>query len=162
MLISGITRDIPVSAFFIVLSQVILTYPCSKFLSSSLGSRMLNLKKYKFLSKTWIWMHTDKNAKICTHFADGATVLCCCKLVWVWLGWLQRLRLTGGSGTFCGWGSGTFCGWGYGGWFLPALDKDQSDMITQSELCLYLHAQHHRLLTLDILGYPSLLGDILC
>ena len=45
--------------------------------------------------------------------------------------------------------------------FLPALDKDQSDMFTLSELRLYLHAQHHRLLPWDILGYPSLFGDIL-
>ena len=45
--------------------------------------------------------------------------------------------------------------------FLPALDKDQADMLTLWELCLYLHNQDHRLLTLDILGYPSLFGDIL-
>ena len=45
--------------------------------------------------------------------------------------------------------------------FLPALDKDQADMFTPSELRLYQHAQDHRLLTLDILGYPSLFGDIL-
>ena len=29
------------------------------------------------------------------------------------------------------------------------------------ELRLYRHAQDHRLLTRDILGYPSLIGDIL-
>ena len=45
--------------------------------------------------------------------------------------------------------------------FLPALDKDQAYMFTQSELCLYLHAKDHRLLSLDILGYPSLFGNIL-
>ena len=32
---------------------------------------------------------------------------------------------------------------------------------TLLELHLYQHAQDHRLLTLDILGYPSLFGDIL-
>ena len=45
--------------------------------------------------------------------------------------------------------------------FLPALDKDQADMFTPSELRLYQHAQDHRLLTRDILDYPSLFGDIL-
>ena len=45
--------------------------------------------------------------------------------------------------------------------FLPALDKDQAYMFTPSELPLYRHAQDHRLLTRDILGYPSLFGDIL-
>ena len=45
--------------------------------------------------------------------------------------------------------------------FLPALDKDQAYMFTPSELPLYQHAQDHRLLTLDILGYPSFFGDIL-
>ena len=45
--------------------------------------------------------------------------------------------------------------------FLPALDKDQVYMFTPSELPLYRHAQDHRLITLDILGYPSLFGDIL-
>ena len=45
--------------------------------------------------------------------------------------------------------------------FLPALDKDQSDMFTPSELRQYRHAQDYRLLTWDILGYPSLFGDIL-
>ena len=45
--------------------------------------------------------------------------------------------------------------------FLPALDKDQAYMFTPSELPLYQHAQDHRLLTLDILGYPCLFGDIL-
>ena len=45
--------------------------------------------------------------------------------------------------------------------FLPALDKDQAYMFTPSELPLYQHAQDHRLLTRDILGYPSLFGDIL-
>ena len=45
--------------------------------------------------------------------------------------------------------------------FLPALDKDQSDMFTPSELRQYRHAQHHRLLARDIQGYPSLYGDIL-
>ena len=45
--------------------------------------------------------------------------------------------------------------------FLPALDKDQADMFTPSELRLYRHAQDHRLLTRDILGYPSLFCNIL-
>ena len=45
--------------------------------------------------------------------------------------------------------------------FLPALDEDQANMFTPLELQLYQHAQDHRLLTLDILGYPSLFGDIL-
>ena len=45
--------------------------------------------------------------------------------------------------------------------FLPALDEDQADMFIPSELLLYQHAQDHRLLTWDILGYPSLFGDIL-
>ena len=34
-------------------------------------------------------------------------------------------------------------------------------MLTLWELCMYLHNQDHRLLTLDILGNPSLFGDIL-
>ena len=58
---------------------------------------------------------------------------------------------------FC---SGTLCGRVEAG-FLPALDEDQADMFTPSELRLYQHAQDHRLLTLDILGYPSLYGYIL-
>ena len=46
--------------------------------------------------------------------------------------------------------------------FLPALDEDQANMFTPLELQrLYQHAQDHRLLTRDILGYPSLFGDIL-
>ena len=45
--------------------------------------------------------------------------------------------------------------------FLPALDKDQADMSTTLELLPYRHAQDHRLLTRDILGYSSLYGDIL-
>ena len=45
--------------------------------------------------------------------------------------------------------------------FLAALDTDHADMFTLSELHLYLHAQDHRLLTRDILGYPGLFGDIL-
>ena len=45
--------------------------------------------------------------------------------------------------------------------FLPALDEDQANMFTPSELRLYRHVQDHWLLTLDILGYPSLFGDIL-
>ena len=45
--------------------------------------------------------------------------------------------------------------------FLPAPDDDQADMFTPSELHQYQHAQDHRLLTLNILGYPSLFGDIL-
>ena len=45
--------------------------------------------------------------------------------------------------------------------FLTALDKDQAYMFTTLELLWYRHAQDHRLLTWDILGYPSLFGDIL-
>ena len=45
--------------------------------------------------------------------------------------------------------------------FLPALDKDQAYMFTPLEFLLYLHAQDQRLLTRDILCYPSLFGDIL-
>ena len=47
--------------------------------------------------------------------------------------------------------------------FLPALDsdKDQADMFTPWELRLYRHTQDHRLLYWDILGYPSLFGDII-
>ena len=45
--------------------------------------------------------------------------------------------------------------------FLPALDEDQAGMFTPSELRLYQHAHNHRLLSRDILGYPSLFADIL-
>ena len=45
--------------------------------------------------------------------------------------------------------------------FLPALDEDQADMFTPLELRLYRHAQDHRLLNGDILGYPNLFGDFL-
>ena len=45
--------------------------------------------------------------------------------------------------------------------FLTALGEGQADMFTPLELRLYQHAQDHRLLTLDILGYPSLFDDIL-
>ena len=45
--------------------------------------------------------------------------------------------------------------------FHPALDEDQDDMFTMSELRLYRHVQDHRLLTRDILGYPSSFSDIL-
>ena len=45
--------------------------------------------------------------------------------------------------------------------FHPALDEDQDDMFTMSELRLYRHVQDHRLLTQDILVYPSLFGNIL-
>ena len=45
--------------------------------------------------------------------------------------------------------------------FLPALDEDQANLSTPKELRLYLHAQDHRLLTRDMLGYPSLFGDII-
>ena len=44
--------------------------------------------------------------------------------------------------------------------FLPALDEDQANMFSQSELRLYQHAQDHMLLIRDILVYPSLFGDI--
>ena len=43
----------------------------------------------------------------------------------------------------------------------PRLDEDQDDMFTMSELRLYRHGQDHRLLAQDILGYPSLFGNIL-
>ena len=45
--------------------------------------------------------------------------------------------------------------------FHPALEEDQDNMFTLSELRVYQHVQDHRLLTRDILGYPSLFGDIL-
>ena len=49
--------------------------------------------------------------------------------------------------------------------FLPALAKDQADNNGPSELCLYRHAQDHRLLSRDtiarIVGHPSSFGDIL-
>ena len=45
--------------------------------------------------------------------------------------------------------------------FLPALDENQADIFTPSELLLFRHARDHRLLTQDILGYPNLFGDIL-
>ena len=45
--------------------------------------------------------------------------------------------------------------------FLPALDEDQADMFIPSELRMYRHAQDHRLLILDNLGYPNLFDDIL-
>ena len=45
--------------------------------------------------------------------------------------------------------------------FLPALDEDQANMFTWQELHLYQHTQDHRLLTSDILDYPSLFGAIL-
>ena len=45
--------------------------------------------------------------------------------------------------------------------FHPALDEDQDDMFTMSELRLYRHVQDHSLLTQDILGYPSSFSDIL-
>ena len=45
--------------------------------------------------------------------------------------------------------------------FLPALGEDQADIFTPLELLLYQHVQDHRLLTRDILGYPSLYGYIL-
>ena len=54
----------------------------------------------------------------------------------------------------------TPCLWHWHG-FLPALDEDQAGMFTPSELRLYQHAHNHRLLTRDILGYPSLFADIL-
>ena len=41
--------------------------------------------------------------------------------------------------------------------FLPALDEDQANVFSPSEFLLYWHTQDHR----DILGYPSLFGDIL-
>ena len=47
------------------------------------------------------------------------------------------------------------------GSFLTALDKDQAYMFTPSELRMYRHAQDHRLQSRDILGYPSLFGNIL-
>ena len=52
------------------------------------------------------------------------------------------------------------CGRGYGGQFSPSTGQ-RSYMFTPSELRLYRHAQDHRLLSRDILGYPSLFGNIL-
>ena len=40
--------------------------------------------------------------------------------------------------------------------FLPAMDEDQADMFTPSELHLYRHAQDHRL-NRDIPGYPGII-----
>ena len=40
--------------------------------------------------------------------------------------------------------------------FLPALAKDQADMLTPLELRLYRHAQDHRL-NRDIPGYPGII-----
>ena len=45
--------------------------------------------------------------------------------------------------------------------FLPAVDEDQANMLIPSELRLYRRAQDHSLLFRDILGCPSLFGDIL-
>ena len=45
--------------------------------------------------------------------------------------------------------------------FLRGLEKDQADTFTPSELRLNRHAQDSRLLTQDIMDYPSLFGDIL-
>ena len=43
--------------------------------------------------------------------------------------------------------------------FFPAVDEDQANMFTPSELRLYRHAQDHRLAR-DIPGYPKLFCDI--
>ena len=43
------------------------------------------------------------------------------------------------------------CGLGYGGWFSPGTGRRSGLYVTLSELCLYRHAQDHRLLTRDIL-----------
>ena len=91
------------------------------------------------------------------HFADGTLPL----QVGVGLTLLavtpRRQRL------FC---SGTLCGRGYGGWFSPSTGQRSGQYVHPvaagpSELLLYRHAQDHRLLTRDILGYPSLFGDVL-
>ena len=41
------------------------------------------------------------------------------------------------------------------------VDENQANMFIPSELRLYQYTQDHRLLTRDILGYPSLFGNIL-
>ena len=45
--------------------------------------------------------------------------------------------------------------------FLPAMDEDQADTFTPSELHLYQQAQDYKLLTWDILGDSSIFGDFL-
>ena len=92
------------------------------------------------------------------HFADGATVprrCTTCTWAWVRLGWLRRLADGGHFAVAPSVAEAMEAG------FLPAPDEDQADMFTPSELRLYLHVQDHRLLTRDILGYPSLFGNIL-
>ena len=86
------------------------------------------------------------------HFADGALPL---QVAWVWLGWLRLLADWGYSAVAPSVVEAMEAG------FVPALDEDQADMFTPSELRLYQHAQDHRLLTLDILGYPSFFRNIL-
>ena len=50
----------------------------------------------------------------------------------------------------------------YKGQLTPlSVAKDRANMFTPSELRLYQHAQDHRLLTRNILGYNCLFGDIL-
>ena len=53
------------------------------------------------------------------------------------------------------------CGRGYGGWFSPSTGQRSGLYVHPVGVALYQHAQDHRLLTLDILGYPGLFGDIL-
>ena len=89
------------------------------------------------------------------HFADGATVPRRCKWACVWLGSPRRLACS------CRSAVASSVAEAMEGGFLPALDEDQAEMFTPSELPLCWHAADHRLLTLDILAYPSLFGNIL-
>ena len=93
----------------------------------------------------WSAYQYDKYAKIRTptgpHFADGAMVPCSCTWAWAWLGWLRRLAGGGHSAV------APYVVEAIKADILPALDEDQADMFTPSELRLYQHAQDHRLLT---------------
>ena len=91
------------------------------------------------------------------NFADGALPL------QVGLGLTSMAVTPRWRLLFC---SGSLCGRGYGGWFSPSTGQGSGRYVHpvaagQSELLLYRHAQDHRLLTQDILGYSSLFGDIL-
>ena len=83
-------------------------------------------------------------------------VPCVCKWAWVWL--LAGRGFSAVAPSQCARAAKAM-----EGSFLPALDKDQAYMFIPSELRLYWHAQDHRLLSRDILGYPSLfqVGNIL-
>ena len=86
------------------------------------------------------------------HFADGATVPRCCKWAWVWLGWLQRL-----AGGVLQWHPLWLRLWRLV--FSQHWTKIRP-ICYPVGVALYLHAQDHKLLTWDILGYPSLFDDI--